>query len=98
MIADALERELGPERQLAARLAAASMMAALRLIEETAAARMEQQDRALTDAEIAALLGNFPRSQRASSSAQSATPAQRWPSGPVTSHAANLLRMGATVS
>ena len=38
------------------------------------------------------------RSQRASSSAQSATPAQRWPSGPVTSHAANLLRIGATVS
>src|SRR5215216_3921759 len=36
--------------------------------------------------------------QRASSSAQSTTPAQRWPSGPVTSHAASRVRTGATVS
>jgi AcrR family transcriptional regulator len=55
-IADALELELGPDQQLAARLAASSMMAALRMVEETAAARMEQQGRALSDAEIAALL------------------------------------------
>ena len=32
------------------------MMAALRVTEETAAASMEQRDRALTDSEIAALL------------------------------------------
>jgi AcrR family transcriptional regulator len=56
VIADALEVELGPGRQLAARLAAASMMAALRLTEETAVRRMEQQDGALADAEIATLL------------------------------------------
>jgi AcrR family transcriptional regulator len=55
-IADALEAELGPDQQLAARLAAASMMAALRVAEETAADRMEQQERALTDAEIGTLL------------------------------------------
>ena len=56
VIADAFERELGPDRQLAARLAAASMMAALRVIEETAAARMEQQGRGLADSEITTLL------------------------------------------
>jgi AcrR family transcriptional regulator len=56
VIADALEAELGNE--LAARLAASSLVAALRVAEETAAARMEQEDRALTEAEISALLAN----------------------------------------
>ena len=55
-IAEALEHELGPGQQLAARLAAASLMAALRTAEETAAARMEQQGGELADVEIAALL------------------------------------------
>ena len=55
-IADALEHELGPDQLLAARLAAASMMAALRTAEEIAAARMEQQGGELDDDEIATLL------------------------------------------
>ena len=56
IIAVALEAELGHE--LAARLAAASLVAALRVAEETAAARMEQEDRALSEDEINALLAN----------------------------------------
>ncbi len=56
VIAVALEAELGHE--LAARLAAASLVAALRVAEETAAAHMEQEDRALSDDEINALLAN----------------------------------------
>lgn len=56
VIADALESELGPDEQLAARLAAASLIAALRVAEETAGARMEQADRALTAGEVDALL------------------------------------------
>ena len=56
IIADALEVELGHE--LAARLSAASLVAALRVAEETAAARMELEDRALSEAEISTLLGN----------------------------------------
>ena len=56
VIAVALEAELGHE--LAARLAAASLVAALRVAEETAAARMEQEDRALSEDEISALLAN----------------------------------------
>ena len=56
VIAVALEAELGHE--LAARLAAASLVAALRVAEETAAARMEQEDRALSEDEINALLAN----------------------------------------
>ncbi len=56
VIAVALEAELGHE--LAARLAAASLVAALRVAEETAAARMEQEDRALSEDEIGALLAN----------------------------------------
>ena len=56
VIADALAAELGHE--LAARLAAASLVAALRVAEETAAARMEQEDRALTAPEISALLAD----------------------------------------
>jgi AcrR family transcriptional regulator len=55
-IADSLHAELGLDQQLAARLAAAALVAGLRVAEETAAARMEQQDRALTGPEVAALL------------------------------------------
>jgi hypothetical protein len=54
--ADAFEREVGPGQQLAARLAAASMVAALRATEENAAASLEQHERALTDSEVATLL------------------------------------------
>ena len=39
----------GRASELAARLAAASLVAGLRVVEETAAARMEQEDRALTE-------------------------------------------------
>jgi AcrR family transcriptional regulator len=55
-IADSLDAELGFEQQLAARLAAAALVAGLRVAEETAAARMEREDRALTGPEITALL------------------------------------------
>jgi len=55
-IAESLDAELGPEQQLAARLAAAALVAGLRVAEESAAARMEQEDRALTEAEVTALL------------------------------------------
>jgi AcrR family transcriptional regulator len=55
-IADSLEGELGIEQRLAARLAAAALVAGLRVAEETAAARMAEEDRALTESEAAALL------------------------------------------
>jgi AcrR family transcriptional regulator len=55
-VADALEAELGPGEQLAARLAAAALVAGLEIAEETAAARMDEQDRALTAVEIDRLL------------------------------------------
>jgi AcrR family transcriptional regulator len=55
-IADALAEELGGDQQLAARLAAAALVAGLRVAEETAADRMEREERALTDQEIALLL------------------------------------------
>jgi AcrR family transcriptional regulator len=55
-IADALETELGPGHELPAQLAAAALVAGLRVAEEAAAARMEQEDRALTPAEVTALL------------------------------------------
>ena len=55
-VADALETELGPDAHLAARLAAASLIAALGIAEETAAARMEAGGRPLSDAEVDALL------------------------------------------
>lgn len=55
-IADSLDAELGLEQQLAARLAAAALTAGLRVAEESAAARMEHEDRALTGPEVAALL------------------------------------------
>ena len=56
VIAGALGAELGPGRELPAQLAAAALVAALRLAEETAAARMEEGGRALSAAEIDALL------------------------------------------
>ena len=52
VIALALEAELGPGKHLAARLAAASLIAALNTIEEAAAAHMEQDGRGLTATEI----------------------------------------------
>ena len=55
-IADSLEAELGPGQELPARLAAAALVAGLRVAEETAAARMELEDRELTEAEASALL------------------------------------------
>jgi AcrR family transcriptional regulator len=55
-IAGSLDAEIGLEQPLAARLAAAALVAGLRVAEETAAARMEQEDRALTATEVAALL------------------------------------------
>ena|SRR5215207_7036554 len=56
VVADAFETELGPTAHVAARLAAASLIAALGIVEETAAARMEDGGRPLTGAEIDALL------------------------------------------
>jgi AcrR family transcriptional regulator len=55
-IAEALEHELGHAHHLAGRLAAAALAAGLRVAEETAAARMQEEDRALTPGEVAALL------------------------------------------
>ena len=60
-IADSLEAELGAAQPLAARLAAAALVAGLRVAEETAAARMEQEGRELTDAEVTALLDDAVR-------------------------------------
>jgi hypothetical protein len=56
VIADSLDAELGLGRQLAARLAAAALVAGLRVAEETVGARMESEQRALTGPEVAALL------------------------------------------
>ena len=58
VITTALEAELGPGKHLAARLAAASLIAALATIEEAAAAHMEQDGRGLTAAEIDRLLND----------------------------------------
>ena len=60
-IADSLETEIGTEQPLAARLAAAALVAGLRVAEETAAARMEHEGRELTDAEVTALLDDAVR-------------------------------------
>ena len=49
-IASSLEAELGPGQELAARLAATALVGGLRVAEETAAARMEQEDRELVGA------------------------------------------------
>ena len=53
VIADALAAELGPDRPLAARLVASSVIAAAGVIEGTAAERMQREDRPLGEAEIA---------------------------------------------
>jgi AcrR family transcriptional regulator len=52
VITAALEAELGRGERLAARLAAASLVATFSTIEDTAVARMEQEGRGLTAAEI----------------------------------------------
>jgi len=56
VVARALQRELAPEEHLAARLAAASLIAALRVAEDDAVARMERDDRPLSPEEIDRLL------------------------------------------
>jgi AcrR family transcriptional regulator len=56
VVAEALERELGPHEHLAARLAAASLIAALGVAEDAASARMERDERALSGDEIDAFL------------------------------------------
>ena len=56
VIADALERELGADAHLPARLAAGALVRALTAAEDTAVSRMEQHGGPLTDAEIDALL------------------------------------------
>jgi AcrR family transcriptional regulator len=55
-IAQALEAELGPGQELAAELAAAALAAGLRVAEETAAARMREENRELSPDEVSALL------------------------------------------
>jgi hypothetical protein len=72
-IAEALAAELGAEQALAARLAAAALVAALRVAEETAAARMQEADRALTEPEVAALLDGAVVFARAGIGALTAT-------------------------
>jgi len=54
VVADALERELGD--RLTARLAAASLIAALGVAEDIAVARMQDGGRALSEAEVDAVL------------------------------------------
>ena len=56
IVGDALVAELGPERTLAARLAAATLVAALSVAEDAAAERMERVGRPLTPEEIDAIL------------------------------------------
>jgi AcrR family transcriptional regulator len=56
VIAEALEEELGPGEELAARLAAASLVAALSIAEEEAAARMSGAGRVLPGEEVVRLL------------------------------------------
>jgi AcrR family transcriptional regulator len=55
-MADGFEAELGPDAHLAARLAAASLIAAFGIVEETAAARREEGGRPLSATEVNALL------------------------------------------
>ena len=56
VVGDALAAELGPGRTLAARLAAATFIAALGVAEEAAAERIEQEGRPLAPEEIDAIL------------------------------------------
>jgi AcrR family transcriptional regulator len=55
-IAAALETELGPERELAARLAAASLMGGLNAIETRSAAQLSDSGNALSAAEVDEIL------------------------------------------
>jgi AcrR family transcriptional regulator len=57
-MADAFEAELGPEAHVAARLAAASLIAAFGIVEETAAERMEAGGAPPTADEVDALLAD----------------------------------------
>jgi AcrR family transcriptional regulator len=52
VIATALERELGPERRLAARLSAATLMGGLGSVEDASAARMSEGGHALSRTEV----------------------------------------------
>ena len=56
IVARALEHEFGRARRLHARLAAGALVAALGVAEDAAAERMEEDGRALEDAEIDAIL------------------------------------------
>lgn len=56
VVAGALETELGPGAHIAAQLAAASLIAAVGIAEETAAERMSRDARALSEREIDELL------------------------------------------
>ena len=56
VVARALENELGPERRLSARLAAAALVAALGVAEDAAAERIERDGGALEPEEIDAIL------------------------------------------
>lgn len=56
VIGEALAAELKFDNPLAAPLVASSLLTALRMIEETAAEQMEQQNRPLSETEVAALL------------------------------------------
>jgi len=56
VIANALAAELSSDHPLAAQLVASSLLTALRMIEETAADRMERQERPLSETEVTALL------------------------------------------
>ena len=56
VVGDAIAAELGPDRTLAARLAAATFIAALGVAEDAAAERMERVGRPLTPEEIDAIL------------------------------------------
>ena len=67
VIATSLEQELGDH--LAAQLAAAALIAGLRVIEETAVVRMEREQRALDGAEIDRLLDDAVRFAEAGISA-----------------------------
>ena len=69
VIAEALAAELDPVQQLSAQLAAAALIAALRVLEQTAASRMEHEGRALTDAEITALFDDAVAFAQAGSAA-----------------------------
>ena len=56
VVGDALAAELGPGRTLAARLAAATFIAALGVAEEAAAERIEREGRPLSPEEVDAIL------------------------------------------